>query len=683
VRSAQARRPHCAPRTAHCALGLNSAAMKRAILAAAALSLLFATPAKTPPKTSLADRVKRDGFIRVDANSFRELSPKQKQLAYWLSEASIAVDPIIYDQMSRFGLREKTILELIVSHPEGIDPKTFAKIHDFTKLFWGNHGNHNDNTGQKFLPTFTPEELHAAALTAFHHAHSKLTEDQLTQQLEDVKDALFDPNFEPQLTAKNPPPGSDIIQASANNFYAKGVTLADLKDFKDQYPLNSRLGKTTDGKLVEDVYRVGGRYSAYLGKANEYLHKAATLADPKQAKVINALIRYYETGDPQAWLDFGVLWVQNDAPVDFANGFIEVYRDARGAKGTSQSFVSVTDQKMTGIMRKLANAAQYFEKKAPWRDEFKNPHVNPPVAKAVETVIETGDFAVTIVGDNLPNESEIHDKYGTKNFMFSGSQRAINSARGTSRTTEFAYSDEEKRRATKYGNEASDLLTGLHEIIGHGSGKTGPKVTGDPGIPLKEYYSTLEEARADLSALWNVWDPKLKELGVISNQEEVAKAMYDGSARVALTQLATIRKGDTIEEDHARDRQLIALYIMDKVPGSIEWTKKNGKTYIHVVDYQKMRQGAGMLLAELMRIKGEGDYDAIKALVDKYAVHFDPKLRDEVVARYDKLNLPTYLHGINVTLHMTKDGAVTMTGPGDFTKQRLNYASMYDAELAP
>jgi len=653
--------------------------MKRLLLvAAAALTLVNAAPTTT----SVSERVGKDAFLRVRADSFNNLTKKQKELAYWLSQASIAIDPILYDQLSRFGHREKYILELIVAHPEGVEPKSFAKIHEFTKLFWGNHGNHSDQTGQKFLPTFTPQELERAALTAFHHARPPINEDVLRQELKDIEQALFDPDFEPQLTAKNPPPGSDMIQASSNNFYAKGVTLEDLKDFKDEYPLNSRVGKV-DGKLVEDVYRVGGRYSAFLTKANEYLRKAAAVADPEQAKVINALIHYYETGDPKAWLDFDALWVRNDAAVDFANGFIEVYRDARGAKGTSQSFVSVTDHKMNSIMKKLANGAQYFEAKAPWPDEFKNPHVNPPIAKAVETVIETGDFAVTIVGDNLPNEEEIHQKYGTKNFMFSGSQRTIDQARGTARTGEFAYSEEEKNRSLKYGDEASSLLTGLHEIIGHGSGKVGPKVTGDPASYLKEYYSTLEEGRADLMALWNIWDPKLKELGVVSNQDEVAKAMYDGSARVALTQLASVRRGDQIEEDHARDRQMIALYIMDKVPGSIEWAKKDGKSYIHVVDYEKMRKGVGMLLSELMRIKGEGDYAAIKALVDQYGVHFDTNLRDEVVARYDKLNLPTYLHGINTELHRSKSGAITMTPPPTITKQRLGYAAMYHPELAP
>jgi len=663
---------------------------KPLILAIAALSFVYATPSKTPPKTTLSERIGKDAFIRVDAKSFAGLTKREKELAYWLTQASIAIDPIIYDQLSRLGFREKYILDLIVSHPQGIDPAVYKKIHELAKLFWGSHGNHNDNTGQKFLPTFTPEELEKAALTAYQHAKPPMGEDVIRKDLADIHDALFDPNFEPQLTAKNPPAGSDIIQASSNNFYAKPVTLADLKDFKEQYPLNSRLGKVDD-KLVEDVYRAGtqdgsvraGRYAAFLKKANEYLAKAAAVADPNQAEVILALIRYYETGDPQAWLNFGALWVRNDARVDFANGFIEVYRDARGAKGSSQSFVSITDEKMKSVMKKLAGAAQYFEKSAPWRDEFKNPRVTPPVAKAVETIVETGDFSVTTVGDNLPNEVEIHDRFGTKNFMFTGSQRAINSARGTARVGEFTYTQTEIDRSLKYGDEAADLLTDLHEIIGHGSGKTGPKVTGDPATYIREYYSTLEEARADLMALWNVWDPKLKELGVISNQEEVAKAMYDSSARTAIVQLATIRKGDTIEEDHARGRQLTVFYVMDKVPGAIEWATKNGKTYIHVVDYQKMRQGIGMLLAELMRIKGEGDYAAIKDLIDRYGVHFDPKKRDEVVARYDKLNVPVYFHGINSDLHMAKDGTVTMTPPGDFTRQRLSYAAMYHPELKP
>src|SRR6202043_3178626 len=269
--------------------------------------------------------------------------------------------------------------------------------------------------------------------------------------------------------------------------------------------------------------------------------------------------------------------------------------------------------------------------------KYKKQSFQPPVVKAVETLIETGNFGVTTIGDNLPNENEIHEKYGTKNFLFTGSSRTLDKAAGTSSIEEFAASPEQIARNKKYGIEAEDLMTALHEVIGHGSGKLSDKVSGGAEPYLKEYFSTLEEARADLMALWNVWDPKLKELGLITNQEEVAKAMYDSAAGVALAQLRRIPHGDTIEEDHERDRQLIAHYIADKLPGSIEQFKRDVKTYVHVADYEKMRQGVGMLLAELMRIKAEGDYEAIKALVDKYGVHFDPALRDEVLARFQKL----------------------------------------------
>lgn len=660
--------------------------MKRLLLFLAALPLFAAQPA---PKSSLAERIGADGFIQVKAESFHALNARQKELVWWLTRASIAIDPVIYDQLGRNGLREKYILELIAAHPQGVDAATRKKLDEYTKLFWANHGNHNDITAQKFVPSFTPEELEKAALAALHATKgAALTEGQLKKELADLRPAIFDPEFEPQLTAKNPRGGLDIIQGSANNFYGPGVTLKDLENFKEQYPLNSRVVKNADGTLSEEVLRAGtpdgkvkpGRDAIYLAKAIGYLQNAKKYAEPGQGEVIDALIRFYQTGELRDWIEFGIKWVGNNKTVDFANGFIEVYRDSRGAKGTSQSFVSLTDEKLNAMMVKIANDAQYFENHAPWAEQYKKLGVKPPLAKAVETVIETGDFAVTVVGDNLPNENEIREKYGTKSYFFTGSTRALNEARGGGVRNEFSYDEEEVKTVQKYGAEAGDLLTAMHEVIGHGSGKVNPKLTQDPSVYLKEYYSTLEEARADLMALWNVWDPHLKEIGVISNTDGVAKAMYYSSAKAPLTQLSSNRKGDTLEEDHQRDRQMIVEYIMDKVPGSIERVQKNGKTYMHVTDFQKMRQGVGMLLAELMRIKGEGDYEAIKALVNTYGVHFDPKLRDEVVARYVKLDIPTYWHGINAELSK-KGETITMTYPRDFRRQRLGYAAMYHPEL--
>jgi dipeptidyl-peptidase-3 len=390
-------------------------------------------------------------------------------------------------------------------------------------------------------------------------------------------------------------------------------------------------------------------------------------------------------GDFNDWLKFGADWVRDDATIDFANGFIEIYRDARGAKGSSQSFVTVTDQKVTAAMAKLAANASYFEQKAPWDAKYKKQSFQPPVVKAVETLIETGDFGVTTIGDNLPNENEIHEKYGTKNFLFTGSSRTLDKAAGTSSIEEFAASPEQVARNKKYGIEAEDLMTALHEVIGHGSGKLSDKVSGGAEPYLKEYFSTLEEARADLMALWNVWDPKLKELGLITDQQEVAKAMYDNATLAPLTQLRRIPTGDTIEEDHQRDRQLIVFYVMDKT-GGIERIERGGKTYLRVKDYPKMREGVGMLLAELMRIKAEGDYAAIKALVDRYGLHFDPALRDQVLARYRKLNLPTYWAGINaeVTATLGKNSEIEkaeISYPREPVHQYLRYGAMYDKGL--
>src|SRR5262245_47779310 len=647
--------------------------------------------------TPLVERVADTGFIQLQADSFRQLDARQQALAYWLTQAAIAIDPIIYDQLSRFGIRQKRMLEEIVARSAGLNPASFAKIREFALLFWANRGNHNENTGQKFLPTFTPEELRQAALAAqkngaFGAGYADLPAlpkpADVEREVQALGPSLFDPNFEPLTTAKTPPPGKDIIQASSNTFY-RGVTLSDLKDVKEQHPLNSRIVKEADGSLGEQVYRAGsndgrvppGLYAIYLKQAVRFLEKARASADPAQQKVIGSLIRFYQTGDPAEWLAFGADWVRNDATVDFANGFIEVYRDARGAKGSSQAFVTVTDKPVTTAMTKLAQNALYFEQKAPWDAKYKKDAFQPPVVKAVEVLIETGDFHVTTIGDNLPNENEIREKYGSKNFLLLGSSHALSAASTGPMNREFAASAEEQNRAQKYGEEAEDLLVAMHEVIGHGSGKLSDKVKAGAQPFLKEYFSTLEEARADLMALYNVWDPKLKRLGLISDQEAVARAMYDNAARVALTQLRRIPKGDTIEEDHQRGRALVANFVKDKT-GAIEQFEHGGKTYVRVTDYKKMRHGVGQLLGELMRIKAEGDYDAIKALIEKYGVHFDASLRDQVVARYKQLDLPVYWAGINPELTATLDpngnvSTVTMTYSRDAVRQYLSYGKMY------
>jgi len=653
-----------------------------------AIGLVFVFAASAADTSSLVDRVGSTGFVQLEAESFRSLAPREQTLAYWLTLAAIAIDPINYDQNSIWGLRQKRLLEEILLNPKGIDPQVLRKITDFAKLFWANRGNHNEMTAQKFLPEFTFEELKAAAGQAMrngafrdHGAYGGST-----ASLDELRPSLFDPNFEPTITAKSPEGGRDILQSSANNFYHR-VSLAELKGFTEHYPLNSRLVKTDSGKLVEEVYRAGtpdgkvpaGLYAPFLKKANEYLEKARAVAEPAQARAIGALIRFYQTGEFTDWLAFDRAWVATSPRVDFVNGFIEVYRDARAAKGTSQAFVSITDEKLNQLMLKLAANAQYFEDRAPWAQQYKKQGVKPPLAKACETLIETGDFHISTIGDNLPNENEIREKYGSKSFLFTGSSRTLRQGTGFGPLEEFAASPEEIAVTRKYGEEASDLMTALHEIIGHGSGKLNPKLQGGAEAHLKEYFSTLEEARADLMALWNISDRKLQELGIVSSPD-VTKAMYYAAVRTVLTQLQRIPQGDAIEEDHQRNRQLIVNYIMDKT-GAIQKIERNGKTYFQLKDFARMKEGVGMLLSELMRIKAEGDYAAIKALVDKYGVHFDPKLRDQVVARYAKLNVPTYWAGLNADLSLS-GAAVSISYPRDYVKQQLGYAAMYGVVLA-
>jgi dipeptidyl-peptidase III len=683
----------------------SPSSIRFAALFVALLPIWLVSPAgsQQSPEKVVLDRVGDTAFIALRAPSFKDLTPRQQALAYWLTQAAIATDPIIYDQFSAYGLRQKRLLEEILAHDQGIKPEVRAKIAAYSKLFWANRGNHNDTTSQKFLPGFAFEELRLAAASAqqngaFRTAYADLpalsSKADVERELDALRAAFFDTTFEPMEIAKSPSGGKDVIQASSNTFYP-GLSLEDLKGFHDKYPLNSRVVRGEDGKLTELVYRAGtpdgkippGLYATFLKKADDYLEKAQALAEPQQAEAIGHLIRYYQTGDYAEWLAFGIAWVQNDATVDFDNGFIEVYRDARGAKGSSQSFVTITDRPVTAAITKLAENAAYFEQKAPWPDQYRRTAFKPPVVKAVETLIETGDFSVTTIGDNLPNEDEIHEKYGSKNFLFTGSSRALEAANGRALMIEFAPDQATIDRDLKYGGQARSLLVAMHEVIGHGSGKVSDRVEGSPQRFLKEYFSTLEEARADLMALWNIWDPKLAELGLVRDQTEVAKSMCYNEASAALTQLARIPQGDTIEEDHERDRQLISRYIADQVPGSIEQFTRDGKTYIRVADYEKMRKGVGLLLAELMRIKAEGDYDAIKALVDKYGVRFDPTLRDQVFARYEKLGLPTYSAGMNARLQASFDKKgdvekVEISYPKDPIEQYPNYGAMYDPGLA-
>jgi dipeptidyl-peptidase-3 len=640
-------------------------------------------PASVPAvPSSLAARVGDTGFIQLTSDSFGGLTSEQKMDAYWLYRAAVAVDPIAYDQNSADGLREKHLLEAILTHPRGIDPGVARKIAEYTMLFWGNKGNHDTNTSGKILPEFTPDELRTAAEQASKNGATLGSATGLERELQELNKTIFDPEYQPKLVQKNPPNGEDILEASSENFYS-GVTLKDLVGFTEHYALNSRLEKQ-DGALIEDVYRAGtpdgtvppGKYARELGLAIRDLEQAVKYAPLQQQKVINDLIRYYQTGERADWIRTGIDWVRDKSNPDFSNGFVEVYKDPRGQKGAIQGFVSIVDEKMNKLTTGFGANLAYFEQRAPWDDKYKNPNPTPPVVNAVEMIAETGDFNVGTIGDNLPNEDEIHEKYGSKSFILTGSIRALSSAIGNSVSDEFLATQEEKDRARQYGDLAENLMTAMHEVIGHGSGRVTAKVGHDPEAFIKEYYSTLEESRADLMALWSFWDPKLLEMGVMPNTD-VAKTEYDAEARAALSQLHEVPTGDTIEEDHRRGTQLIVNFIRDKT-GAIQPVEHDGKVYLQVTDYEKMRQGVGLLLAELMRIKAEGDYDAAKALITKYGIHFNTSWRDQAVERYKKLAIPEKWVGINPDLVLRRGPGgkmdVTITYPRDFAQQQLEYS---------
>ncbi|HEY4563032.1 MAG TPA: peptidase M49 [Thermoanaerobaculia bacterium] len=654
----------------------------RRALALIPLASLLTLPlsAQAPSPSPLVERIGARGYLQVQSPSYSKLPLSQKLVAYHLYRAAVQLDPIFYDQMSAYGLTAKRLLGAMVERPERLPEASRQAIVEYAKLFFGNDGNHNETTGEKFVPTISFADFSQAAQQARAKGARLGTQGQLAQTLKSLQAPLFDPRFQPQLTTKNPPPGEDILTASGNNYY-QGVKLDDLKGFTEKNPLNSRLVKK-NGKLVEEVYRAGtpdgkvppGLYARELRAVNRELEEAAKSADPGLAKVLRALVRFYQTGDLKDWHDFNVLWLQNDEAVDFASGFIEVYRDARGIKGSSQMVVAVVDQKLEPLMRKLAENAVYFERKAPWEERFKKLDVKPPVGKAIETLIASGDFHVSTIGDNLPNEQDIREKYGTKSILLTSSINAFNSTRGAKVTVEFSDDPAERGLYAKYGGTADNLHTALHEIIGHGSGKVA--VPKDPSTYLREYYSTLEEARADLVAYWNIYDPKLAELGV-QDVPEVGRELYRQMARAGLTPLKNYPTGDTAQEDHDRARLLVANYLIEA--GALERVKKNGHWYVDVKDYDKAHEGVGKLLAELMRIKGTGDYEGIKKLIDKYGVHFDPAVRDDVVARYKAIDVPIYSSGVFADLAPVKDKAgkvtdVAISYPRDFLAQQLAWA---------
>jgi dipeptidyl-peptidase-3 len=492
---------------------------------------------------------------------------------------------------------------------------------------------------------------------------------------------FLDASVDPMVTCKTPGPGRDILTASANNLYDE-VSMADLDGVEERYPINSRLAKR-DGRIVEEVYRIGGLYGAELAAVVRHLRAAVVCAPPSLAAALAALIRWYQTGEDADREAFDIAWVQNrDSAVDTMNGFIEVYMDARGIKGAWEGVVYYVNHDKTEKIHRLAQHAQWFEDHLPIDAGYRKAAVQGISARAIEVVIETGDSGpITPIGVNLPNDQRIREQYGSKSVSLSNVIEAYERSTLETFRQEFCWDEAEMERARRWGPFASELTTEIHEVLGHGSGRMAEHVTVAPQEVLKEQYSALEESRADLVALYFVADPYLATLGLVppEDQEEIVRAEYESYARNALVQLRRVREGTQLEEDHMRNRQAIVYWLMAHTR-AIETRRRGDKTYYVLVDARGFREGVALLLREVQRIKSEGDYDAARALFETYGVHFDPALRDEVVERVDQLQLPSYTAFVMPKLEPVCDDAghitdVHISYPCDLTAQMLDYSA--------
>jgi dipeptidyl-peptidase III len=648
----------------------------------ASTSAPAAKVAATDERKYLLERVDDAAVAQLYADGFEALPLNEKKLIWHLYQAAIAGRDIFYDQKHRDGLAMRQILEQILTHAQGIDPATLAEIQRYTKLFWLNNGPYNNLTARKFVMKMSPEAFASAARTAGKNgaAFALPNGEAIEAALARLQPMFFDPNVDPIVTNKTPSAGRDILQASANNLY-QGVSMADLKGFTERYGLNSRLVKR-DGKLIEEVYKVGGRYDAQITEVIKHLEAAIPFATESMAAALRALVQWYRTGEDADRIKYDIAWVQDKAsPVDTINGFIEVYMDPRGIKGSWEGLVYYVNREKTQRIKNLADNAQWFEDRMPWDPKYRKPTVQGIVANAIDVVIETGDSGpVTPVGINLPNDQNIREKYGSKSVALSNVNEAYSKSSEGSMRSEFVWSDEEGERARRFAELAGELTTDMHEVIGHASGRMAESVTVSPQSLLKEQFSALEEGRADLVGLYFLADPKLVELGIIppADHDEIVRAEYEAYTRNALVQLRRVREGTQIEEDHMRNRQMIVRWLMANSK-AIEQRSRDGKTYLVMVDPQAFREGVGRLLAEVQRIKSEADYAAAKKLFDTYGVHFDPAVRDEIVARVDKLNLPSYTGFVMPKLTPVTDANgqitdVTVSYPLDLTTQMLEYS---------
>ena len=597
-------------------------------------------------------------ILRYRVPGFEDLSLKQKELVYYLTEAALQGRDILFDQNGKYNLTIRRMLEAVYTGYKG-DKNTpdFKAMEVYLKRVWFSNGIHHHYGSEKFVPGFTPE-FFRQAVQSVDAATLPLAEGQTVEQLcEEVFPVIFDPTVMPKRV--NQAAGEDLVLTSACNYY-DGVTQQEAEDFYNalknpqdetpvSYGLNSRLVKE-DGKIQEKVWKVGGLYGQALEKIVYWLKKAEGVAEtPEQKAVIAKLMEFYETGDLKTFDEYAILWVKDlNSRIDFVNGFTESYGDPLGMKASWESLVNFKDLEATQRTELISGNAQWFEDHSPVDGQFKKEKVKGVSAKVITAAILAGDlYPATAIGINLPNANWIRSHHGSKSVTIGNITDAYNkAAHGNGFNEEFVYSDAELQLIDKYADVTDELHTDLHECLGHGSGKLLPGV--DPDA-LKAYGSTIEEARADLFGLYYVADPKLVELGLTPSADAYKAQYYTYLMNGLMTQLVRIEPGNNVEEAHMRNRQLIARWVYEKGAAEkvVELVKKDGKTYVVINDYEKVRDLFGRLLAEIQRIKSTGDYAGAHDLVEAYAVKVDPALHAEVLERYKKLNLAPYKGFVN------------------------------------
>ena len=617
-------------------------------------------------------------ILRYDVPAFEGLSLREKLFVYYLSQAALAGRDILWDQNNKYNLRVREALEKILRAYRGNrETEEFQAFLVYAKKVFFANGIHHHYSMEKFIPSFTPE-----------YFKTLLREVGAEPLYGEVERVIFDPEYMAKRVVLDE--GKDLVKASANHYY-EGVTQEEVEKFYGEkkkenallsWGLNSTLVRDEKGQLHEQIWFAGGKYGKEIRHVADYLKKASEYAcNEHQKEVIEWLIRYYETGD-LSWFDrYSIEWVKEvAAPIDFINGFIEVYGDPLAYKASWESVVQIMDEEACERTRKLADNAMWFEQNAPIDERFKKSEVVGITARVVQAAMLGGDcHPATPIGINLPNAEWIRERYGSKSVTLDNITYAYNQASLNSGVLdEFAYSDEEKELVRTYGYVGGNVHTDLHECLGHGSGKMLPGVGQEA---LKNYYSTIEEARADLFALYYVMDPKLVELGVIPSLD-VAKSEYCNYIRNGLmVQLTRVKLGNNLEESHMRNRQLIASWVYEKGKEAnvIERVNREGKTYFTIRDYEALRMLFGRLLAEVQRVKSEGDFEGARDLIENYGVRVDPVLHQEVLERYQKLNVAPYAGFVNPKYRLVeKEGSVVdveIEYPTDFLTQMLEYGN--------